>query len=123
MRQEILLHQVSPETIQSLPNPMRMMQLCQEMCAQVPEEVCDALFDSFQQVSRADGGIHEREARAAIMAPRMASEGWRFCPCFPEKRTERHAQIFAMVHTNMANRLAHRAVLELGRGIENQSAA
>jgi hypothetical protein len=42
----------------------------------------------------------------------MAKEGWRFCPCFPAKRTFEHARIFDLVHTNMANRLAHRVARE-----------
>jgi hypothetical protein len=65
----------------------------------------------------------EREALAALVAPRMAKEGWRFCPCFPTKRTLQHARIFDLVQTNTADRLAHRHVLEQKNSAEQQSAA
>jgi hypothetical protein len=54
---------------------------------------------------------NERDARAAILALRMAVEGWRFCACFPKLRTPRHEMIFSLVQTNLANWLAHEAAL------------
>jgi len=38
----------------------------------------------------------------------MALEGWRFCPCFALTKTQGHQQIFNLVHTNLANKLAYR---------------
>lgn len=63
------------------------------------------------------------DARAAALAPRMAVEGWRFCPCFPTKRTHQHARIFGLVHTNLANRLAHDIAQEALFSSEKQSVA
>jgi hypothetical protein len=111
-RDEITLHQLSPDTLKALPDPMRMMQLCQGMCDQVPDEVCEAVFENVSAVPGVYRDFTPREALAMLVAPRMAKEGWRFCPCFPTKRTLAHARIFELVHTNMANRLAHRHVLE-----------
>jgi hypothetical protein len=82
------------------------------MCDQVPDEVCDAVFQTLNSIPGVYSECNVREALAALVALRMAREGWRFCPCFPTKRTSDHARIFDLVHTNMANRLAHRAVLE-----------
>jgi hypothetical protein len=42
----------------------------------------------------------------------MAAQEWRFCPCFPLLRTEAHARIFDLVHTRLANRLAHKRAME-----------
>jgi hypothetical protein len=112
MRHAITLHQTSPESLKTMPDPMRTMQLCQGMCSQVPDEVCQAVFETLSSIPGVQRECSEREALAALVAQRMAREGWRFCPCFPSKRTTQHARIFDLLHTNMANRLAHRAVLE-----------
>jgi hypothetical protein len=53
----------------------------------------------------------------------MAVEGWRFCPCFSEGNTQQHARIYALVHTNLANRLAHKAAQETAFSSQKQSAA
>jgi hypothetical protein len=82
------------------------------MCDQVPDEVCEAVFETLDSIPEVYRECNERETLATLVALRMAREGWRFCPCFPTKRTTEHARIFDLVHTNMANRLAHRAVLE-----------
>jgi len=87
---------------------MKAMQNCLGRCDQVPEEVCDAVLDSTRRVPRGTGKSDERDARAAILAPRMALEGWRFCPCFALTKTQAHQQIFNLVHTNLANKLAYR---------------
>jgi hypothetical protein len=123
MRHAITLHQTNPETLKNIPNPMRAMQLCQGMCVQVPEEVCEAVFETLNSIPGVYRECNEREALATLVAPRMAKEGWRFCLCFPTKRTEEHARIFDLVHTNMANRLAHRHLLEQKNATEHQSAA
>jgi hypothetical protein len=89
------------------PDPMKRMMLCFGQCDDVPEEVCDAVFASLKRIP--GGDEDQRDARAADLAPRMAEEGWRFCPCFPMVRTQQHELIFSLVHTNLANRLANKA--------------
>jgi len=92
------------------PDPMKTMLLCFGQCDSVPDEVCDAVIASLKRIP----GVteDERDARAADLAPRMAVEGWRFCPCFPMVRTQQHELIFGLVHTNLANRLAQKAARE-----------
>jgi hypothetical protein len=68
----------------------------------------DAVFDSLKRIQGDSDQCLGRDARAVDLAPRMAAEGWRFCPCFPMQRTEEHERIFDLVHTNLANRLADR---------------
>ena len=85
-------------------DPM-MTHLCSGHCDGVPEEVRDAVFASVKRVPAGDGD--ERGARAADLAPRMAAEGWRFCRCFPMLTTKQHEMIHSLVHTDLANRLAH----------------
>jgi len=123
MRRAITLHETSPETLKRIPNPMRAMQLCQGKCVQVPDEVCEAVFETLNSIPGVYRECSVREALATLVSPRMAQEGWRFCSCFPTKRTGEHARIFDLVHTNMANRLAHRHVLEQKNATEQQSAA
>jgi len=123
MRNAITLHQTSPETLKTMSDPMRTMQLCREMCDQVPDEVCEAVFETLNSIPGVYRECSEREALATLVAPRMAKEGWRFCPCFPTKRTTQHALIFDLVHTDMANRLAHRHVLEQKNAAEHRTAA
>jgi hypothetical protein len=95
------------------PDPMTIMKSCYgDSCECVPEEVTEAVNDSLSQIPGGDRRFHQRDARAEILAPLMAEQGWRFCPCFPMLRSEQHARIFELVHTNLANRLAHRAALE-----------
>jgi hypothetical protein len=79
--------------------------LCTGGCDGVPDEVCDAVFASIKRIPACDGD--ERYARAADLAPHMAVEGWRFCRCFPMLTTTRHEMIHSLVHTDLANRLAH----------------
>jgi hypothetical protein len=122
MRHAIKLRKTRPETLRTMPDPMRTMQLCRGNCDQVPDEVCEAVFETLNAIPGVYRECSEREALATLVAPRMAMEGWRFCPCFPTKRTQQHARIFDLVHTNMANRLAHRAVLERN-AVEQQPAA
>jgi len=123
MRHAITSHQTSPKALKTMPDPMRTMQLCQGICDQVPDEVCEAVFETLNSIPGVYRECSEREALAALVAPRMAKERWRFCLCFPAKRTVQHARIFDLVHTNMANRLAHRAVLERKDAAEQQPAA
>ena len=89
-------------------DPVQSMKSCHNVCRDVPEEVCDAVFAALDAIPGETEGGPEREARAIAIAPAMARDGWRFCPCFPAKRTLQHYRIFDLVHTNMANRLAHR---------------
>ncbi|MGA1983052.1 MAG: hypothetical protein ABSG84_11395 [Acidobacteriaceae bacterium] len=92
---------------------MKTMQTCSgESCDCVPDEVCDAVWDSLRQIPGGDDPYQVRDARAEWLAPRMATEGWRFCHCFPLLRTEQHARIYDLVHTNRANHLAHKAARE-----------
>jgi hypothetical protein len=122
MRHKTLLHQTSPETLKTISEPMRTMHLCQGMCDEVPDEVCEAVFETLNAIPVVYRECSEREALATLVAPRMAKEGWRFCLCFPTKRTPQHARIFDLVHTNMANRIAYRAVLEQNNAVEQQLA-
>jgi|HubBroStandDraft_6_1064221.scaffolds.fasta_scaffold1965991_1 hypothetical protein len=122
MRRAITLHQTGPKTLKTTPNPMRTM-ICKGTCHEVPDEVCEAVFETLNSMPGVYRECSQREALAMLVAPRMAKEGWRFCPCFPTKRTTQHAQIFELVHTNMANRFAHRAVLEQKNAAERQPAA
>jgi hypothetical protein len=57
--------------------------------------------------SELDGDHDANRRTAAILASRMALEGWHFCPCFALTKTPGHQQIFNLVHTNLANKLAH----------------
>jgi hypothetical protein len=87
-------------------DPKKTMQACcGDNCDCVSDQVIEAVFDS---VKRIPG---DNNARAIDLAPRMAAEGWRFCPCFPRLRTQEHERIFDLVHTNLANRLAHKEAL------------
>jgi hypothetical protein len=104
-------------------DPMESMRRCQGKCDRVPDEVCDAVLDTLTFVPGGDRSSDARDARAVALAPRMAAEGWRFCPCFSEGNTQQHARIFGLMHTNLANRLAQKAVLEAAFSSENQSAA
>jgi hypothetical protein len=92
-------------------DPMETMQNCfGDNCDSVPDEVCDAVYEGLRQISEIDGHAQRRDALAETLAPRMAEERWRFCPCFALLRTEGHARIHDLVHTNRANHLAHKAV-------------
>jgi hypothetical protein len=92
-------------------DPMTTMRSCYgDSCESVPDEVAAAVTASLQQVPVGADHNHARDTRAEKIAPRMAEEGWRFCPCYAMSRTEQHARVFELVHTNMANRLAHKAV-------------
>jgi len=94
-------------------DPMTIMQTCcGDSCESVPDEVLDAVHESLRYVPLGDDRLSRRDARAERIAPLMAEQGWRFCPCFPMLRTEQHRRIFDLVHTNLANRLAHKAELQ-----------
>jgi hypothetical protein len=90
---------------------MKTMKFCQNLCNEVPEEVSDTVFAALDRIPGETEDGPEREARAIAIAPEMARAGWRFCPCFAAHRTVQHYRIFDLVHTNMANRLAHRILL------------
>jgi hypothetical protein len=90
-------------------DPMQTMKSCQNLCEEVPDEVSNAVFDALDSIP--GQGEESREVRANAIASQMAKEGWRFCPCFATRRTPLHERIFDLVHTNMANRLAHRILL------------
>lgn len=90
---------------------MQTMKSCNNLCTEVPEEVCNLVFAALNTIPGETEAGPERETRATAIAPAMAKDGGRFCPCFPARRTLQHDRIFDLVHTNMANRLAHRIVL------------
>jgi hypothetical protein len=92
-------------------DPMQTMKSCHNLCSEVPEEVNDIVFAALDDIPGETEAGPERETRATAIAPEMAKQGWRFCACFPAKRTLQHRRIFDLVHTNMANRLAHRILL------------
>jgi hypothetical protein len=112
MRHPTLRYEASPKKLKTMFDPTRTQQLCRGMCNRITDEVCEAVFDTLDAMPGVYRERDPREVLATLVAPRMAAEGWRFCPCFPARRTVEHARIFDLVHTNMANRLAHRAVLE-----------
>jgi hypothetical protein len=94
-------------------DPMETMQNCLgDNCNSVPDEVCDAVYEGLKQISEVEGHAQRRDALAKALAPSMAEEGWRFCPCFVLLRTEAHARIQDLVHTNLANHLAYKAARE-----------
>jgi hypothetical protein len=95
------------------PDPLTIMISCYgDSCDCVPDEVFDVVEVSLQKIPGGDNRGDWRDFRAELIAPIMAASGWRFCPCFPMRRTDQHARIFSLVHTNLANRLANRAMLE-----------
>ena len=104
--------QASPNRLKTALEPTKTPPPCRGMCNQIPDEVCEAVFETLDATPGLYRERDPREALATLVAPRMAKEGWRFCSCFPAKRTFEHARIFDLVHTNMANRLAHRTALE-----------
>ncbi len=112
MRPTTLRCKESPKRGKTVLDATRTTPLCRGMCDQIPDEVCEAVFETLDAAPGLYGERDPREALATLVAPRMAKEGWRFCACFPAKRTFEHARIFDLVHTNMANRLAHRTALE-----------
>ena len=103
---------LKPKSLKTVVKAPKATPVCQGMCHQIPDEVCEAVFETLDATPGLYGERDPREALATLVAPRMAKEGWRFCPCFPARRTFEHARIFDLVHTNMANRLAHRTALE-----------
>jgi hypothetical protein len=105
------------------PSPMKTRKNCLGMCDRVPDEVCDAVLDTLTFNAGENRNTDACDVRAVAMAPWMAAEGWRFCPCFPRQRTQQHARIYGLVHTNLTNRLAHRTVLEAAFSSEKQNAA
>jgi len=104
-------------------NPMKKMKYCLGTCARVPDEVSTALADSLQVIPEGSSSPDACDARAVVIALRMAMEGWRFCPCFSEGTTPQHARIFGLVQTNLANSLAHNAQVERTLPVEKLSAA
>jgi hypothetical protein len=93
------------------PNPMKMIQNCLGTCVHVPVEVSAAVLDTLQVIPEGGSNPDACDARAVVIALRMAREGWRFCLCFSEGITPQHARIFGLVQTNFANSLAHSALL------------
>jgi hypothetical protein len=83
-----------------------------DSCESVPDEVYEAVYEVLHEIPGENRHDPLRYARAEILAPLMAQQGWRFCPCYPMLRSKAHARIFDLVHTNLANRLAHKVVLE-----------
>ena len=105
------------------PSPMETMRNCVGSCTRVPNEVCAALLDSLQVVPGGNTEPDACDARAVVIALRMATEGWRFCPCFAEGATPQHARVFGLVQTDFANRLAQNALLQSVVPVEKRSAA
>jgi hypothetical protein len=101
---------------------MKTMQDCFGNCTRVPDEVCLAVLDSLEVIPEQSTHPDACEARAVVIALRMAMEGWQFCPCFAEGTTPQHAQIFGLVQTNFANSLAH-ALLERAIRVKKRRAA
>jgi hypothetical protein len=104
-------------------SPMKTMQNCLGKCAHVPDEVCAAVHDSLQVIPEGSSSPDACVARAVVIGLRMAVEGWRFCPCFPEGTTPQHARIFGLVQTDFANSLAQNALLKRAISAQKLSAA
>jgi hypothetical protein len=102
---------------------MKKMKYCLGNCAHIPDEVRAAVADSLQVIPEGSSNPDACDARAVVIALRMAIEGWRFCPCFSEGMTPQHARIFGLVQTNFANSLAHGAQLKRTVSVEELSAA
>jgi hypothetical protein len=102
---------------------MKTMKYCLGNCAHVPDEVRAAVLDSLQVIPEEGSNPDACDARAVVIALRMAVEGWRFCPCFAEGMTPQHAHIFGLVETNFANSLAQSARLKRAFSAEKLSAA
>jgi hypothetical protein len=93
-------------------DPMQTMKSCSgDSCDGVPDEVFDVVEAILVRIPRGEQISHLRDCRSEVVALLMAEQEWRFCPCFAMQRTEQHARIFDLVHTNLANRLANKAVL------------
>jgi hypothetical protein len=105
------------------PNPMKTMKYCVGNCAHVPDQVRAAVLDSLQVIPEESSNPAACDARAVVIALRMAMEGWLFCPCFSEGMTPQHAQIFGLVQTDLANSLAHGARLKRTFSVPKLSAA
>ncbi len=95
MRHEITLQQTSPETLKVMPDTVRTMQLC--------------LGVNARRWPRWWHRVWPKKDGASVFASRPGGP--------------RSTRIFDMVHTNMANRLAHRHALEQKNAMEHQSAA
>ena len=104
-------------------DPMQSMRHCQGKCDRVPDQVCDAVLDTLTFIPGGNHSSNAWDARAVALAPRMAAEGWRFCPCFSEATTPQHARIFSLVNTNLANSLALTALQGEPFSSDKQSAA
>lgn len=94
---------------------------CTGICSHVPEEVWSALDSAYPDVP-IEGPRH-RQVLAALFAPLMAVQGWRFCRCyltgFPATGLRRwdvqgglpeHRFISRLVDTGEANTAADLAV-------------
>jgi hypothetical protein len=104
-------------------DPMQSMRHCQGTCDRVPDQVCDAVLDTLTFVPGGDHSSNAWDARAVALAPRMAVEGWRFCPCFSEETTPQHARIFSLVNSNLATSLARNPLQATYFSSDKQSAA
>jgi hypothetical protein len=105
------------------PNPMKAMQSCLGTCTHVPDEVSAAVLDSLQLIPEGSSDPDACDARAVVIALRMAIEEWRFCPCFSEGMTPQHARVFGLVQTDFANSLAQSALLSGAAREDKLSAA
>ena len=104
------------------PSPMTKMKYCVGKCTRVPDEVRAAVLGSLLVIPETSSIQDACDARAVVIALRMAIEGWKFCPCFSEGVTPQHAHVFGLVETNFANTLAQ-GLLERAVPIERRSAA
>lgn len=76
---------------------------CTGLCSHVPEEVWSALDRAYPDVP-IEGPRH-RQVLAALFAPLMARQGWRFCRCYRGGLPE-HRFISRLVDTGEANTAA-----------------
>src|ERR1035441_8720160 len=94
-----------------IPNESMALRTAFVLIVAVLVPVVAAVLDSLQVIPEESSNPDACDARAVVIALRMAREGWRFCPCYPEGMTPQHARIFGLVQTNFANSLAHSALL------------
>jgi hypothetical protein len=77
---------------------------CAGSCAHVPDQVWSALEAVYPRFALEGPGC--RQALAALFAPVMAAQGWRFCRCYHRTGLAEHRFICHLVNIPAANAAA-----------------
>jgi hypothetical protein len=87
--------------------PLQRQAHCAGCCTRVPEEIFTALDCAYppHPAGSRDLNIGPRQV-AALIAPLMASGGWRFCRCYRAGLTPEHRFISRLIDTAAANAAA-----------------